>query len=53
MKQRSTDKKELADTFNNFFATVGSKLAFVFQFTGTSHICPYNNKHTLHSTGLV
>jgi len=31
--------KKLADNFKRFLATVGSKLASVFQFAGT-HICP-------------
>ena len=41
-----SDKKEIAETFNRFFSTVGSKLASVFPFSSTSHICPkpvYNN----------
>ena len=35
-----TDKKEIAETFNKFFSTVGSKLASAFPFYETSHICP-------------
>ena len=35
-----SDKKEIAETFNKFFSTVGSKLAAVFPFSSTSHICP-------------
>ena len=30
----------MAETFNRFFSTIGSKLASVFPFSCTSHICP-------------
>ena len=32
------DKKEIAETFNDFFIFIGSNLAAAFNFTGTSHI---------------
>ena len=35
-----TDKKEIAEKFNSFFVSVGSKLAAVFNFSRTDHICP-------------
>jgi len=40
-----SNKKEIAETFNNYFASIGSPLASAFNFTGTSHICPLNNKN--------
>ena len=35
-----SNKKEIAETFNKFFSTIGSKLASAFPFYETSHICP-------------
>ena len=35
-----SDPKAMAESFNKFFATVGSKLASVFPLSDTSHICP-------------
>ena len=35
-----TDKKEIAEKFNSFFVSVGSKLATTFNFSRTDHICP-------------
>ena len=35
-----SDKKEIAEKFNSFFVTVGSKLAAAFNFSCTDHVCP-------------
>ena len=35
-----TDKKQIVETFNSFFSSIGTKLASVFNFSDTSHICP-------------
>ena len=35
-----TDKKQIVETFNKFFSSIGKKLASVFNFSDTSHICP-------------
>ena len=41
-----SDKKEMASIFNNFFATVGSKLGENFNFSDTDHISlPMNENH--------
>ena len=40
-----SDKKEMAKVFNNFFATIGSKLAETFNFNSTNHINPSINKN--------
>ena len=35
-----TNKKQIVETFNRFFSSIGTKLASVFNFSDTSHICP-------------
>ena len=40
-----SDKKEMAKIFNNFFASVGSKLGKTFNFSDTNHINPSTNKN--------
>ena len=35
-----TDSKEMANTFNKFFGTIGSQLASVFKSDKTSHVYP-------------
>ena len=35
-----TDKKQISETFNKFFSSIGTKLASVFTFSETLHICP-------------
>ena len=35
-----TDKKQIVETFNRFFSSIGTKLASFFNFSDTSHICP-------------
>ena len=40
-----SDKKEIAKTFNDFFSSVGSKLAASFNFSDTSHINPPVNEN--------
>ena len=43
-----SEKKEIAEVFNNFFASIGSQLASAFNFSDTFHICPVINKSTFH-----
>ena len=49
-----TDKKQIAETFNKFFSTVGSKLAAAFTFSETSHISPKSvqDEFFFHSVSL-
>ena len=49
-----TDKKQIAEAFNKFFSTVGSKLAAAFTFSETSHISPKSiqDEFFFHSVSL-
>ena len=45
-----SDKKEMARVFNDFFASIGAKLAETFNFNDTNHINPpINNNHFVFS----
>ena len=39
-----TDQTSIANTFNNFFVSIGPKLASAFSFSGTTHISPKINQ---------
>ena len=47
LKQNGTEiiyQAGIANIFNDFFVSVGPKLASTFNFTGTSHISPHTNQ---------
>ena len=47
LKQNGTEiiyQAGIANIFNDFFVSVGTKLASNFNFTGTSHISPHTNQ---------
>ena len=47
-----TDKKLMAEKFNSFFISVGSKLADAFNFSHTHHVCPSVCPNSFHFTDV-
>ena len=48
-----SDEKEIAKTFNEFFSSVGSKLAAAFNFSHTSHINPPVNENSFSFSNIT